>query len=132
MSKISVLVVGLEPAILDFSDPTFKNFPGVTADKVREGLEHDIATLRGHGYDAEFLGTDYGATAGAVLAGTLDAKAYDCIVIGAGVRLFPRNTPLLETLVDTIRTHAPAAKIGFNTSPADTADAVARWFPRAA
>jgi hypothetical protein len=56
----------------------------------------------------------------------LRSANYDCVVIGAGVRLPPRNLALFEVVINAIRKVAPAAAITFNTRPDDSADAAAR------
>ena len=57
----------------------------------------------------------------------LGSTSYDCVVIGAGVRLPPRNLTLFEALINAIRKAAPGTAIAFNTRPDDTVDAAARW-----
>jgi len=56
----------------------------------------------------------------------LRSANYDCVVIGAGVRLPPRPLALLETIIHAIRHAAPAAAIAFNTRPDDSAVAAGR------
>lgn len=130
MSRTSVLSVGLEPTLIDFSAPAYAAFPGMTAKKVRAGLEKDGAQLKALGYDAEICLVDFGETAEAVLRGRLAQKSYDCVMLGAGVRLVAQNTALFEMLINVIHEHAPRAKLCFNTGPTDSADAVRRWFPK--
>lgn len=127
MTKPKVLSVGLEPSLINFADPAYGAFPGMTAEKVMAGLNRDVETLNGLGYDASLCLVDFGETAEAVLKAALANDAFDCIVIGAGVRLIAQNTALFEKLVNIIHVHAPAAKLCFNTRPDDTADAVQRW-----
>jgi hypothetical protein len=67
------------------------------------------------------------ATAGPALERRLSATTYDCVVIGAGVRLPPKNLLLFETILNTIRKAAPDTSIAFNTVPEDSAIAAARW-----
>jgi hypothetical protein len=57
----------------------------------------------------------------------LKGQAYDCVVIGAGIRLPPPSLSLFETVINAVHRAAPAAAIAFNTRPEDTADAAARW-----
>jgi hypothetical protein len=57
----------------------------------------------------------------------LVAATYDCVVIGAGLRLPPKNLLLFETVVNTMHKAAPNSAIAFNTVPQDSADAAARW-----
>jgi len=123
-----VLIVGLDPALIDFSDPAYAAFPGLDAAKVRGALERDKAELERLGYQAELCLTDFGETAETVLAQRLDAAPWDCVMIGAGVRVIPSNFLLFETLVNVVHRHAPReAAICFNTRPDDTAAAVRRW-----
>ena len=65
-------------------------------------------------------------TAGPLLEKQLATAAYDCVVIGAGIRLPPKSLSLLETVVNAVHKAAPNARIAFNTRPEDTADAAAR------
>ena len=58
---------------------------------------------------------------------TLSRKTFDCVLIGAGVRLDPEHFLLFEKLINVVHEYAPKAKICFNTSPGDTAAAVMRW-----
>src|SRR5271156_809557 len=107
-----VLIVGLEPSLIDFTDPTY-GASGLDAAAVRAGLEADAAYLNELGYDAELCLTDFGETAGTVLDERLKKKSFDCILIGAGVRLIARNTPLFEKLVNVAHVDAPRAKLCF-------------------
>jgi hypothetical protein len=127
MAKASVLLVGLEPTLIDFSEPDYAAFPGMDAAKVRAALDADQKKLNGMGYDAELCLTDFGETAGEVVAGRLRGKPFDCVLVGAGVRAVPKNFLLFERLINVIHQHAPQAKICFNTKPDDTAEAVRRW-----
>lgn len=128
MAKTSVLIVGLEPSLIDFSDPAY-GASGLDAPKIRAGLEADEAHLNALGYDAELCLIDFGETAEAVLRKRMETRSFDCIMVGAGVRLIAKNTFLFEKLVNLVHAAAPQAKFCFNTKPADTAAAVQRWFP---
>ncbi len=128
MAKTSVLVVGLDPSLIDFSDSAYGG-SGLNAAAVRAGLETDQAHLNELGYDAEICLTDFGETAETVLREQLMKKSFDCVMVGAGVRLISQNTPLFEKLVDVVRVDAPQAKLCFNTKPTDTAAAVRRCLP---
>jgi hypothetical protein len=123
----SVLLVGLDPMLIDFSDPAYAAFPGLDARKIRAALDADRATLVALGYDADLCLTDFGETAEAVVEGVLKRKPYGCVMIGAGVRTVPRHFMLFEKLVNVAHEHAPGARLCFNTRPEDTAEAVKRW-----
>jgi hypothetical protein len=131
MAKTRVLSVGLQPALIDFSDPAFAAFPGVNAEKVQAGLDRDDVEMRALGFEVDHCAVDYGATAETMLRDCLRNNTYDCIMVGAGVRLFPKNTALFEKLVNIVHEYAPKAKLCFNTGPTDSAAAVQRWFPQA-
>ena len=65
------------------------------------------------------LYVDEGNTAEAVLANTLATGGYECIMVGAGLRIVPPYFLLFEKLMNVIHQHAPAStKLCFNTSPA--------------
>jgi len=122
MTKTQVLVIGLEPTLVDFS-----TMPDMNAGKVRAGLEADQAKLAALGYEAELCLTDLGETAADVVARKLSEKAFDCVVIGAGIRTIPAYFLLFEQLINVVHRAAPDARICFNTRPSDTAEAVQRW-----
>jgi len=123
----SVLIVGLEPSLIDFTDPNYAAFPGMTADKVMAGLAADREKLNTLGYDAHLCLTDFGQTAEGVVSARLKQKRFDCVMIGAGVRTISSNFILFEKLINVVHEHAPGAKLCFNTKPTDTAEAVRRW-----
>jgi hypothetical protein len=125
MSGKRVLVIGLDPDFIDFATPQIAA-TGVTAEKIRAGLEGDGERLRAQGYPADVLWVDDGKTAHLVLRERLQAKQYDCVMIGAGLRTLPPYALLFEALVNVVHEAAPRAKFAFNTNPADTAEAVQR------
>ena len=131
MPKASVLITGIDPVLIDFSDPAYAAFPGLTPEKVTAGLKAEKAHLESLGYDIDNCFVDFGETAESVLRDCLSRKAYDCVLIGAGVRLVPQNTALLEKLVNTVHQHAPKAKFCFNTKPTDSVEAIQRVLPAA-
>ena len=123
----TVLIIGLDPALIDFSEPGYAAFPGLNAAKVMAGITGDQERLKAIGYDTHICLTDFGDTAEAVVLARLNQKQFDCIMIGAGVRAVPSNFILFEKLINVVHAHAPRAKICFNTKPTDTAEAVRRW-----
>jgi hypothetical protein len=82
-------------------------------------------TERGWRADLCFLQPD--ETAGPNVERMLKAQAYDCVVIGAGIRLPPQSLSMFEAVINAVHRAAPHAAIAFNTRPEDTADAAARW-----
>lgn len=83
-----VLLVGFDPATVDFSDPALP--PGMTAEKIHAGVKLALADFAGRGWHAQncFIRPD--ETAIPTIERFLAGDVYDCVVIGAGVRL-PRN-----------------------------------------
>lgn len=122
MTKRTVLAIGIEPSFVDFSA-----FPGLTADLVRNFIDAQIEILRALGYDAESCLIDTDETAEAVTVAALTSRHLDCVVIGAGLREPAERLLLFEKVINLILIHVPHARICFNTTPADTAEAVQRW-----
>jgi hypothetical protein len=123
--KKSVLVVGLDPRLIDFSQPGYP--PGMSAEKVFAGIKSSEEMLTGLGYNVQTCLTDFGETAEAVVESDLKQKPWDCVMIGAGVRTVPSNFLLFEKLVNVVHEHAPQAKMCFNELPADIGESVKRW-----
>ena len=120
-----ILLVGLEPETVDFSDPALP--PGFNAEKIHAGIAVAMRQMAERGWHADLCLIRPDNTAGPTLAKQLADKVYDCVVIGAGVRLPPKNLPLLEVLVNAVVDAGPGTKIAFNTRPEDSADAATRW-----
>ena len=125
--KKSVLVIGLQPTLIDFSSPDYAAYLDMDAAKVSAGLKAAEDSLTQHGYDVQMCLTDFGETAEAVVQDRLKRKRFDCILIGAGIRAIAGNFILFEKLINVVHANAPQAKLCFNTKPTDTADAVLRW-----
>jgi hypothetical protein len=112
---------------VDFSDPALP--PGMTAEKIHAGIEVALKQFAARGWEADvgFIRPD--ETAGPAVERLLASASYDCVVIGAGVRLPPRRLALFEAVINAVHKAAPGAAIAFNTRPEDSADAAARWLP---
>lgn len=123
----SVLLIGLQPNLIDYSSPDYAAFPGMDAAKVQAALDADASRLNRLGYEAQLCLTDFGETAESVVSEALRKKPFDCVLIGAGVRTVGKNFLLFEKLINVVHELAPQAKLCFNTKPDDTAEAVKRW-----
>jgi len=119
-----VLLLGYDPETVDFSDPALP--PGMTAEKIRAGIAVATNQFSERGWEGDVLLIRPDETAGPAVERHLASKSYDCVVIGAGVRLPPRGLTLFEAVVNAVHKAAPGATIAFNTRPEDTADAAAR------
>jgi hypothetical protein len=120
-----VLLVGLQPEAVDYSDPALP--PGMDAKKIWAGIDLALKQMTDRGWQADLHLIQPDATAGPALERRLDAETYDCVVIGAEVRLPPKKLLLFETIVNTVHKAAPNTSIAFNTVPEDSANAAARW-----
>lgn len=120
-----VLFVGQQPETVDFSDPALP--PGLDAEKVNAGIAIAAARLAERGWQADLCMIPPDEMAGPMLEKQLGSANYDCVVIGAGLRLPPKSVPLFERVINAVRKAAPDAAIAFNTRPEDTAEAAARW-----
>jgi hypothetical protein len=120
----SVLFVGQKPETVDFSDPALP--PGFNAEKINAGIAVAIAKIEERGWQGNTCMITPDAAGRVMLEKTLEGAAYDCVVIGGGLRLPPKGLALFEMVVNVIHKAAPNAAIAFNTRPEDTADAAAR------
>jgi hypothetical protein len=112
-----VLVVGLDPY----------RVPGPWDPKpVADGIEVGRARFVERGVGAEFclVGLDGSDDVEAVVTAALCAQPWECVVIGGGVR---HDDELFEQVINLVRRHASNAAVAFNSTPADTFDAAARW-----
>jgi hypothetical protein len=124
-----VLLVGLQPEAVDYSDPALP--PGMDAKKIQAGIEQGLKKITDCGWQADTCLIQPDATAAPAVERRLGSTTYDCVVIGAGVRLPPKNLLLFETIVNAVHKTAPTTSIAFNTVPEDSADAAARWLSAA-
>lgn len=119
----SILIIGEDPAGIDFSAPDAP--PGMTAQKITDGLEGARDRLRAAGHRAEILWT--GDAIEQQSADALSKDRYDVIVVGAGLRTLPPLADKFERLMNVIMREAPGSVLAFNTKPDDSDAAALRW-----
>jgi hypothetical protein len=119
-----ILLLGYDPETVDFSDPALP--PGMTVEKVHAGIAVAVKQFTERGWESDLCFIRPDETAGPTVERQLRSTSYDCVVIGAGVRLPPRGLPLFEAVINAVHKAAPDAAIAFNTRPDDSADAAAR------
>jgi hypothetical protein len=119
-----VLFVGQLPETVDFSDPALP--PGFNAEKIHAGIAIALDKMAERGWQADPCMIAPDESGALLLEKQLKTATYDCVVIGAGIRLPPKSLSLFETVVNVVHKAAPNAVIAFNTRPEDTADAAAR------
>ena len=125
---VRVLVIGYAPDAVDFADPAIP--PGLTEAVVAEGIRRDVRLMRDRGWEAEHLPIRADGSVRHDILNRLAREAYDCIVIGAGVRMTTKHIAGFEQVVDAVRQGAPRTPIAFNSSPDDSSEAAARWLTR--
>jgi hypothetical protein len=119
-----ILLLGYAPETVDFSDPALP--PGMTAEKVHAGIAVALKQFAERGWESDVCFIRPDETAGPTVERQLGSTSYDCVVIGAGVRVPPRSLALFEAVINVVHKAAPGAAIAFNTRPDDSADAAAR------
>lgn len=122
MTRKTVLAIGLDPAFADLGAR-----PELSVELVRAYIDQQINRIRDLGHEVDSCLVDNGETAEATVAAALNTRAYDCIVIGTGLREPAEYLLLFEKIINLIHERAPDSRIAFNTSPADTAEAAQRW-----
>ena len=122
MAATAVLAIGLDPRFADLSA-----MPQPTPALIRAYIEAEIARLRGLGFEVETCLIAPGAAAEAEVETALGKRRYACVVIGAGLREPSQHLLLFEKVLNLVHRLAPEARVAFNTTPADTAEAVDRW-----
>lgn len=114
-----VLVLGLDPY----------RVPGPWDPKpAADAIEVGRVRFGEHALLAEFclFGLDGSDDVESVVASALHAHAWECVVVGGGVR---HDTELFELVINLVHRHAPDAAIAFNDTPEGTYDAAIRWLP---
>jgi hypothetical protein len=125
MAKKKVLLLGIDPKFIDVNLATST---GWDANRVKAVAQEENNKLTDLGYEPQICFIDLGETAESVVSDRLSRENFDCIMIGAGVRMVPQHTILFEKLMNAVHQKAPpSSKICFNTNPGDSAEAVLRW-----
>ena len=122
-----ILLISYDPETEDFSEPGRP--PGLSAEKIQAGIKFGLEQMRERGWEVDVCLVpfqDRAETVGATVERQLRSAAYDCVVIGGGVRL-PSNYLVFEAAINAVHRAAPAAAIAFNSGPEESADAAGRW-----
>lgn len=118
-----VLLIGLEPTLIKHG---YEKFSNLDPQKVLEGIKNEIETGLNLGYKIEpcFINPD-GSDIGNITK-KISQKQFDCIVIGAGIRIIPEHLLLFEKVINLVHQNVPDSRICFNTNPTDTVEAINR------
>jgi hypothetical protein len=122
---VRVFFVGQQPETVDFADPTLP--PGMNAERIHSGIALALKQMAERGWHVDLCLLQPDETAGPDVERRLKAQAYDCVVIGAGIRLPPKSLSMFEAVINAVHRAAPGTPMAFNTRPEDSADAAARW-----
>src|SRR5688572_4842528 len=116
MAKKKVLLIGNDSKLID---PNLSTATGWDANRVRAAAQDANKRLVELVYELQNCLLDPTGTDESVVSDTLSREKFDCIMVGAGVRVLSQNTILFEKIMNTIRQKAPpSSKICFNTNPA--------------
>ncbi|OBA76613.1 hypothetical protein A5641_20740 [Mycobacterium sp. 1554424.7] len=126
---VTVIQIGLDPDVIDYSAPDFAQFPGLSRDTLRAANDDNVAALRAAGYDVDNCLVDFGTTGAEKARRWLAAKRYDAVLIGAGIRLVASNTLLFESIVNAAHATQPGCRFVFNRAAASTPGDLRRWYP---
>jgi len=102
-----ILLLGYDPETVDFSDPALP--AGMTVEKIRAGIAVALKQFAARGWEADVAFIRPDETAGPTVERQLASKNYDCVVIGAGVRLPPQRLEIFEAVVNAVHRAAPGA-----------------------
>ena len=99
---------------------------GASKVKIHAEVKITLADFAGRGWHPEVCYINPDETAVPTIERHLASAVYDCVVIGAGVRLPPNRLVLFEAVANAIHRAAPQAAIAFDTRPDDSGAAAVR------
>jgi phosphoribosylaminoimidazole (AIR) synthetase len=117
-----VLAIGIDPAFVDYAA-----MPQFTPEMFGAYIDAQLARVRAAGFHVASCLIDLGETAEMVATRALSSDSFDCVLIGAGLRQPGERLILFEKILNLVHAQAPNARICFNTTPADSTEAVLRW-----
>jgi hypothetical protein len=126
---VTAIQIGLDPDVIDCSSSDFAQFPGLSKEKLRAANDENVAALRAAGYHVDNCLIDFGDAGADRARQWLEAKRYDAVLIGAGVRLVAGNTLLFESIVNAAHIAQPGCRFVFNRAAVATPDDIRRWYP---
>jgi len=126
---VTAIQIGLDPDVIDYSSADFAQFPGLSKEKLRAANDQNVAGLRAAGYRVDNCLIDFGPAGADKARQRLEAKRYDAVLIGAGVRLVPGNTLLFEAIINAAHVAQPNCRFVFNRAAVATPDDIRRWYP---
>jgi hypothetical protein len=122
-----VLIIGIDPDEVDFSDPALP--PGLTAALIRQGIVRGQEALDRAGHAVEHMFVPADPSRLQAFAQRLEADRFDCVIVGGGICLPPRNRTLFEAALNVIARSRHHPAIALVSRPEEVADAAARVLP---
>jgi len=122
VTPTAVLAIGLDPRFADLR--TMSQF---TPELIRAYIDAEIERVRELGFEVETCLISPGQAAEVSIEAALRNRRFACVVFGAGLRQSTEHFLLFEKIVNLVHRLAPSASIAFNSTPADTAEAIRRW-----
>jgi hypothetical protein len=126
---VTAIQIGLDPDVIDYSSPDFSQFPGLSQAKLRTANNDNVTALRAAGYEVDNCLIAFGEAGVDKARKWLNAKRYDAVLIGAGIRLVANNTLLFESIVNAAHLTQPDCRFVFNRAAVATPDDIRRWYP---
>lgn len=124
IQKPSILVIGYAPEAVDFSGPAIP--PGLDLAAATQGIQTDIARMKDRGWEAEQRPIQAGGRLTRDIEDRRSCDTFDCIIVGAGVRMTTKHISGFEQIIAAVRQCAPNTPIAFRASPDSGAEAAAR------
>ena len=126
---VTAIQIGLDPDMIDCSSSDFAKFPGLSKEGLRGANDDNVAALRAAGYHVDNGLIGFGDAGADKARQWLEAKRYDAVLIGAGVRLVAANTLLFESIVNAAHITQPDCRFVFNRAAVAAPDDIRRWYP---
>jgi hypothetical protein len=114
---VTAIQIGLEPDVIDYSSSDFAQFKGLSKEKLRAANDENVAALRAADYHVDNCLIDFGDVGADKARQWLEAKRYDAVLIGAGVRLVAAHTLLFEAIVNAAHVSQPIAASSSTAQP---------------
>ena len=126
---LTVIQIGLDPDVIDYSSPNFAPFGNLSKETLRAANDDNVAGLRAQGFAVDNCLIDFGMLGVDKARRWLEAKLYDAVLIGAGIRLVAANTLLFEAIVNIAHLTQPGCRFVFNQAALATPGDIRRWLP---
>ncbi|MBV8788147.1 MAG: hypothetical protein JOZ00_15840 [Mycobacterium sp.] len=126
---LTVIQIGLDPDVIDYSSPDFAQFGNLSKETLRAANNDNVAGLRAQGFAVDNCLIDFGMAGVDKARRWLEAKLYDAVLIGAGIRLVAANTLLFEAIVNIAHLTQPGCRFVFNQAALATPGDIRRWLP---